>query len=283
MQGIQEEKAAASERNRSLAEAYQKASTVWEKEAYRNQLILENQKLVSKVANDYSGYALMTSYEFEDLVQEGNLGLMHAIEKYDPSLGFTFATYAVPWIKQAIERAMIGNGNLVRVPFHKAAKVRKFSSVESRYTKEKGKTPSDVELSKLTGYTEKEIKEFRKVSKMTVPISLSMPVGDHDGKESCLEDIIVSDDAGPEQVIDKISEKELLAWLRRILSAKEYDVICRRNAIAPYDHVWTLQEIGDVYGISRERVRQLERAALAKARKKIRVREHRVRKGQPIR
>lgn len=283
MQGIREEKAANSERNRSLAEAYQDACTAWKKKEYRNQLILENQKLVAKIANDYSGYAAMTSYEFEDLIQEGNLGLMHAIEKYDPSLGFTFATYAVPWIKQAIERAMIGNGNLVRVPFHKAAKVRKFSSIESRYAKEKGKPPSDLELSKLTGYTEKEIKEFRKVSKMTVPLSLSMPVGDQDGKESCLEDIIVSDDAGPEKVIDKISEKELLAWLRMILSEKEYDVICRRNAIAPYDHVWTLNEIGEIYGISRERVRQLEKSALDKARRKIRMREHRIRKGQPIR
>lgn len=149
---------------------------------------------------------------------------------------------------------------------------------KSRYTKEKEKAPTDVELSKLTGYTEKEIKEFRKVSKMTVPMSLSMPVGDQDGKESCLEDIIVSDDAGPKQVIDKISEKELLAWLRRILSAQEYDVICRRNAIVPYDHVWTLQEIGDVYGILRERVRQLERAALVKARKKIRLSEQHIRK-----
>lgn len=274
----QVEKSPNSECNRLLAEAYRDASTTWEREEYRNQLILENQKLVTKIANDYSGYAAMTSYEFEDLVQEGNLGLMHAIEKYDPSLGFTFATYAVPWIKQAIERAMIGNGHLVRVPFHKAAKVRKFSSVESRYTKEKGKDPTDVELSKLTGFTEKEIKEFRKVSKMTVPMSLSMPVGEQDGKESCLEDIIVSDDAGPEQVIDKISEKELIAWLRRILSAKEYDVICRRNAIATYDHVWTLREIRGVYGISRERVRQLERAALDKARKKIRLSEQHIRK-----
>lgn len=278
MQGIQEEKVSNSERNRSLAEAYQEASTAWEKKEYRNQLIMENQKLVAKIANDYSGYAAMTSYEFEDLVQEGNLGLMHAIEKYDPSLGFTFATYAVPWIKQAIERAMIGNGHMVRIPFHKAAKVRKFSSIEARYAKEKGKTPTDPELSKLTGYTEKEIKEFRKVSKLTVPLSLSMPVGDQDGKESCLEDIIISDDAGPEQAIDKISEKQLLAWLERILSAKEYDVMCRRNAIAPYDHVWTLNEIGDVYDISRERVRQLEKSALDKARKKIRLREQRIRK-----
>ena len=79
-------------------------------------------------------------------------------------------------------------------------------------------------------------------------------------------------------MIDKISEKELLAWLRRILSAQEYDVICRRNAIVPYDHVWTLQEIGDVYGILRERVRQLERAALVKARKKIRLSEQHIRK-----
>ena len=279
MQGIQEEKVSNSERNRSLAEAYQEASTAWEKKEYRNQLIMENQKLVAKIANDYSGYAAMTSYEFEDLVQEGNLGLMHAIEKYDPSLGFTFATYAVPWIKQAIERAIIGNGHMVRIPFHKAAKVRKFSSIEARYAKEKGKTPTDPELSKLTGYTEKEIKEFRKVSKLTVPLSLSMPVGDQDGKESCLEDIIISDDAGPEQAIDKISEKQLLAWLERILSAKEYDVMCRRNAIAPYDHVWTLNEIGDVYGISRERVRQLEKSALDKARRKIWLRKQLIRKG----
>lgn len=250
-----------------LAKNYKNADTEEKKKDSLDAMIIENQKLVYHVASAYNQLAEKGAFDFDDLVQEGNLGLYRAIEKYDPDLGYTFSTYAIPWIRQSIERAFMKKGSTIHVPVYQVLRYNKIRRVVNSYEKEQGRQPSMEEIAEKTNLSVEEIMETVNLNENAATMSLSTPVGNLEGKESELGDIIISDRPGPEKVIDDISYNDLLTWLKSILTEREFDILCRRSATGVYSKVWTLQEIGDVYGLSRERVRQIEKLAVEKAKK----------------
>jgi RNA polymerase primary sigma factor len=220
----------------------------------RARLIEKNLRLVVSVAKRYRGMGL----PFEDLIQEGNLGLMKAAERFDPELGNRFSTYAIWWIRQAIGRAIEDKGRAIRLPTHAQGKARKAARVRNELSARLGGEPADEEVGESLGWT---VREVRAVTGLLLDVvSLDRPVGAEDDSTELSE--FVKDEQASEvsEAVIRDMENTRLKESMREMPARERHVLVRRYGLDDRESA-TLAELSDELGVTRERVRQLQRNA----------------------
>ncbi len=243
------------EEEQSIARRIQKGD-----ESARQMMIQSNLRLVVSIAKRYIGRGLL----LEDLIEEGNLGLMKAVSKFDPEKGFRFSTYSSWWIRQSIERAIINQGHTIRLPVHMMEKVNSYLNTMERMISD-GEFPVQEEIARKNKLKLKDIHEIQALLKNTV--SLDTPIGDRE--DSTLKDIIVdSTNISPIVLIEAREERHLLMESLSILKEKERRVLDMRFGLEGEgsEDGMTLEAIGQKLGVTRERVRQIEGSALAKMR-----------------
>lgn len=225
----------------------------------RNELVSANLRLVVSLAKRYQGCGMT----FQDLIQEGNIGLMKAAEKFDASKGFRFSTYAAWWINQTIGRALADQSKTIRVPVHMTENINKLRRVSRDLTVSIGHEPTDEDLAEAMEVTVDDIKLYK--SYMTDVTSLDIQVGDDDDGTTVASFIEDETNVSPEKNVIQVVEREILDAVLDTLSAREKDIIRQRFGLD--DNVpKTLEEIGKSYGLTKERIRQIENKALMKLR-----------------
>ena len=230
----------------------------------QKKLIESNLKLVVSIAKGYRGSIADSTMDFMDLIQEGNQGLMKAVEKFKLSKGYKFSTYATWWIRQAITRAIADKKSTIRIPVHMYELMRKLKRYEHAFLKMHGKYPTMEEISKDLNMPIETAQKIKKLEANT--ISLETPIGD-DG-ESTYADFIASEENMSENVERTIYINEIIDIAREVLTEREYIVVTMRLGLEEYN-VHTLEEIGKKYDVTRERIRQIEAKALKKLRGKL--------------
>lgn len=236
-----------------------------DKEA-RAHMIKANLRLVVKIAHDYGNLGL----PLLDLVSEGNIGLMKAVERFDPAKGGKLSTYAAWWIKQSIKRALANQSKTIRLPVHLVDKIAKVKRLAMAMSEELGREPTDDELAAEIGISAAKLSQLRTVS--IRPASLDAPINDDDGTEF---GELVGDDTAVDPA-ENLSDKDLqeeVADLLGVLDARERKIINSRFGLDG-GKARTLEEVGQKFGVTRERIRQLQNIALAKLRRALRKREH---------
>lgn len=231
-------------------------------EAARNRLIESNLRLVVSIAKKYIS---RTSIPFLDLIQEGNIGLVHAVEKFDYKRGLKFSTYATYWIKQAISKAIATNSRTIRIPTHIIEALSKMNAATRELFQELKREPTIAEIALYMGESEKKVKELSAIVKE--PISMESTIGDDE--ESSIGDLVADDEEAP---IEAIYQEEISNTIKSVLSTlepREADIISMRFGIG-YPAPRTLEEIGAHYSLSKERIRQIEAMALKKLRNPMR-------------
>jgi RNA polymerase primary sigma factor len=227
--------------------------------AARERMITANLRLVVKMATDYTNLGL----PLLDLVSEGNIGLMKAVERFDPAKGGKLSTYAGWWIKQSIKRALANQGKLIRVPVHHGDKMAKLRRLAEHLTADLGREPSDEELADEVGLTAAKVATLK--GSVLRPASLDAPVGSGDG-ETLFGELLEDEQA--EDPAAELEEKDLRAnlggWLKA-LTPRERDIMKWRYGLGGAREK-TLEDIGRKYGITRERIRQIQVGALRKLR-----------------
>lgn len=231
----------------------------------RNELVSANLRLVVSLAKRYQGCGM----SLQDLIQEGNIGLMKAAEKFDASKGFRFSTYAAWWINQTIGRALADQSKAIRVPVHMTENINKLRRLSRDLTVTLGHEPTDEDLAEAMEVSVDDIKTYK--SYMTDVTSLDIQVGDDDDGTTIASFIEDEKNVSPEKNAVQIAEREMLDAVLDTLTAREQDIIRQRFGLD--DNVpKTLEEVGKSYGLTKERIRQIENKALMKLRQPSRAR-----------
>jgi len=230
-------------------------------ESAREQMIKANLRLVVKIAKDFEGYGL----PLLDLINEGNLGLMTAVERFDPDRGAKLSSYAVFWIRQSIRRALANYSRTIRLPVHVHDKLLRVRRAALKLQEALSREPTDEELSAETGLPAWKIRQFRAASHCLV--SLDAPVGDDEA--ATVAEIVADESAGrPGEGMDDQAAWAQVAELMRGLNPREITILQRRFGLDG-DGAQTLEQVSEVVGLTRERIRQIQNRALEKLREKF--------------
>jgi RNA polymerase primary sigma factor len=232
----------------------------------REQMIKANLRLVVKIAHDYDGLGL----PLLDLINEGNIGLIKGVERFDPGKGAKLSTYAAWWIKQAIKRALANQSKTIRLPVHVVDKVAHIRRAESRLRETLDRDPTDEEVAADVGLKAGRVREYRQASR--APVSLEAPLGAGGETNAVAEVVADTNAAAPFDQLVKASDAEMLKEVFATLAPRERAILSMRFGLED-DTPRTLEKIGAHFGVTRERIRQIQNEALQKLRVKVQKRD----------